>query len=110
MTRHVFRSLDRTFVVFGLRGKWLIYGLGMIVGGIVLGFIIGGIIGGFVKMMTVLLFAVGGFIGSLVLQKQYPEREISKIGSRGRIPKYLIRRESLTALLRTDELSIYKKQ
>jgi len=92
-----FRSLDRTFTVFGIRGRYLWYFLGAALGWIAFCLIVLSIagFGMIIKLLATVLGCAGLYFGVLWLQMKFSPKEVLRwFRTRGRVD-YIVRRSSL---------------
>lgn len=98
-----YKSLDREFELFGIKGRWVrifLIGAGAsIATGLVVGFLTSAGIG----IVVVIVFAVLDFLGCMLLQGRLPSRQVEKAKLSGRTQCWVLRRETLSRILLPDE-------
>lgn len=86
MTRKVYRSLDRSASVFGIRGRYLVV---MAVGAglsLVVGVAVGSALGMIPGAGAFLLGALAAYIATVSVQSKIDERDLVKVIARGSLP------------------------
>ena len=86
MTRKVYRSLDRSASVFGIRGRYLVV---MAVGAglaLVVGVAVGSALGMIPGAGVTLLGGLAAYIATVTVQSKIDERDLVKVIARGSLP------------------------
>lgn len=99
MTTKFYKSLDRKFDFFGLKGKWITISLVAIGSSIVIGIISGFFLSSGLGTFVAIALAVASFVGCLVLQASYSSRDLEKLTTQGKVKYTVVRRETLSRLL-----------
>lgn len=86
MIYKVYKSLDNPSSLFGIKGSYIYYVGGGAIAGAVLGFIVGTLTVGFVGFLVFLLGLVLSYLGTMVFQARFSERERKKWLSRRSLP------------------------
>lgn len=87
----VYKSLDKTSSLFGIRGSYLYVMIGGVLIAVVVGFgIIGSVLGSvFGTVATLIIGAVAYFI-VMMLQSKYSERQLTKRIQSSQLPDYVL--------------------
>lgn len=99
MTTSSYKSLDRPFDFFGLKGKWVVIfliGTGI---GILLGIILGVMMTSAIGIATVFLVAVASFVLSLLKQQEISDRKLGRALAAPKCRINVTRREQLSRIL-----------
>lgn len=102
MKRSFYKSLDRQFEIFGLRGRWVnvfLYGAG---GSLAFGVVVGFILGTGYGIATVVCLVVASFLVCLSMQSKTTGRQLPKKSLSAKMPGWVLRRESLSRILLDD--------
>lgn len=102
MQRPFYKSLDREFEIFGIKGKWvsiLITAAAVSVG---IGLVIGFILGTGMAIVSIILLIVLAVIGCMMMQTNIPSRQVKKAKISSRMEGWVIRRETLSRMLLPD--------
>ena len=102
MQRPFYKSLDREFEIFGIKGKWvsiLITAAAVSVG---IGLVIGFILGTGMAIVSIILLIVLSVIGCMMMQTNIPSRQVKKAKISSRMEGWVIRRETLSRILLPD--------
>lgn len=97
-----YKSLDREFEIFGIKGRWIqivLIGAGA---SVVLGFIVGTIMGSAIGIATTVVGVAVVFFGSVTFQVKVPSRQIDKTLLSSKVSGWVIRRETLSRILLED--------
>lgn len=86
MIYRVYKSLDNPASMFGIKGSYIYYVGGGAVIGAVIGFIVGTLTVGFVGFLVFLMGLVLSYLGTMVFQARFSERERKKWLSRRSLP------------------------
>lgn len=102
MTRPFYKSLDREFELFGIKGRWV--KIFLIAAGIsvVTGVIAGSVTTSGIGIVTVIILIAVSFFLCLTVQSRIPSRQVSKAMIGKKIQGWVIRRESLSRILLED--------
>lgn len=100
MTRDFYKSLDREFEIFGLKGKWVTIAGAGLGAAVVLGLVIGSVFGTAAGIVTTVVVVSVVFFGSVTLQVKVPSRRLSKLLIQSKCKRqHVTRRETLSRIL-----------
>lgn len=102
MTVPFYKSLDKEFEIFGLKGSWVkifLMGAGVC---LVLGLIVGAMTSSGIAVVTVLVLIIGDFLVCMMMQTRLPSRRVGKYSLASKCSGWVIRRESLGRILLED--------
>lgn len=102
MERQFYKSLDRQFEIFGLRGAWVKVALIAAGASFILGLLVGAAFGTGIGLATVAVCVVGAFFGSMTLQSRTPGRQLDKQKVAAKGEGWVLRRETLSRILLKD--------
>lgn len=94
-----FKSLDRQFEIFGIKGLWVTFVLVVSGAGALLAFLFGSVLGTAVGLIIFILSAIGSFFGAVFMQTKVSSRQIPKVLITGKMNGWVRRRESLSKIL-----------
>lgn len=100
-----YKSLDREFELFGVKGRWVtmvLLGAGI---SLALGIIVGNISSSIIGIGTVVVGIVVVFFGVITIQVKVPSRQINKVLLKKKASVWVIRRETLCRILLEDPVS-----
>lgn len=87
----MYKSLDKTSSLFGIRGSYLYIMMAGIVVAVVLGFgIVGGMFGSIIGTLATLAFGAVAYFIVMMLQARFSERSLQKKISSFSFPDYII--------------------
>lgn len=78
MLYKVYKSLDKTNSLFGIKGSYQRYALFGVAGGVILGLVVGMAAGGLLGTLTAIGAGVGVYVAILSIQSKFSERERTK--------------------------------
>lgn len=99
MTVNFYKSLDREFELFGIKGKWVkvvLYGAGL---GLALAMIVGSVAGSIVGIITLIIVVALVLFGSMTISVKLPSRQIDKALISSKCESWVVRRETLSIIL-----------
>ena len=102
MNRPFYKSLDREFEIFGIKGRWVKLFLIAAGSSVVLGIIVGAMSTSGIGVVTVIVCVALAFFGCLTMQARLPGRQVQKAALSGRMPGWVIRRETLGRIILKD--------
>lgn len=97
-----YKSLDREFEIFGIKGRWVyavLIGAGI---SVLLGFIVGSVMGSGIGIVTAIVGAAVVFFGAVTFQVKIPSRQIDKALISSKCSGWVIRRETLSRIVLDD--------
>lgn len=99
-----YKSLDREFEIFGIKGRWVTTVLAGAGAAVVLGVIVGSITSSLVGIAVVVIGIVVVFFGAVTLQVKLPSRQIGKKLVESKVPGWIVRRETLCRIIMDDPM------
>lgn len=102
MTVKFYKSLDRTFEFFGLKGKWITISLSAIGVSILIGVVVGQTVGSAIGTFTSIALSVVSFVGCLFIQSEISSRDLDKLTTESQMKFTVVRRETLSRILLQD--------
>ena len=97
-----FKSLDREFEFFGIKGRWVHAVLAGAGAAVVLGFIVGGVMGSGAGIVTAIVGVAIVFFGAVTMQVKLPSRQIDKALISSKSNTSVRRRETLAYIIYED--------
>lgn len=110
MNHRIYKSLDSTASLFGVRGGNIMLLLAGVAAGLMLGLFIGTLTVGFIGFAVIVLSAVASYLGVIAFQARYTEKERDKLIARGSIPDVIVFTPKRFRDLKGVELKIKKKK
>lgn len=89
MRRRVYRSIDKSNSIFGIRGKYITYALKGIGLSLLLSLVFATMTNGILGIMLFLLCTAFVYAGILYVQSRYSERELDRMLSSKEMPDYI---------------------
>lgn len=89
MKKKVYKALDRPSSLFGLKGTYIRFAIIGIVAALLLGALAGRLVNGLVGVVVFALAAMGAYLGVMMFQSRYPERDRKRRLCSGSIPDFI---------------------
>lgn len=99
-----YKSLDREFEIFGIKGRWVTTVLAGAGAAVVLGVIVGSVTSSLIGIAVVVIGIVVVFFGAVTLQVKLPSRQIGKKLVESKVPGWIVRRETLCRIIMDDPM------
>lgn len=99
-----YKSLDREFEIFGIKGRWVTTVLAGAGAAVVLGVIVGSVTSSLIGIAVVVIGIVVVFFGAVTLQVKLPSRQIRKKLVESKVPGWIVRRETLCRIIMDDPM------
>lgn len=99
-----YKSLDREFELFGIKGRWVkvvLAGAGV---GLLLGLIVGSFAGTIIGVVIFIITTAILFFGCITIQTKVPSRQLPKMFISGKIRGWVIRSETSSRILLEDPM------
>ena len=113
MNRPFYKSLDREFEIFGMKGRWVKIFLMAAGVSLVFGIIVGSVMGSGIGVVTVIIAVAVSFFVCLTMQSRTPGRQVGRAMLAGKTSGWVLRRETLGRIIledrRYDEVKDYVK-
>lgn len=90
MKHRVYKSLDSTASLFGIRGSNLMFILAGAAAGLLLGLLVGTLTVGFIGFAVIILVLVATYLGVIAFQSRFTEKERDKLIAKGSIPDVIV--------------------
>ena len=90
MKKRIYKSLDKSSSLFGLRGTYLTWGIMGIGAALCIAFMIGSVTSGLIGTICFVIFGVVAYLFVIYYQSKYSERERDKWLSAKKLPDIIV--------------------
>lgn len=102
MQRPFYKSLDREFEIFGIKGRWVSILLTAAAVSVGVGLVVGFVLGTGMAIVTIIILIVIAVVVCMMMQVNTPSRRVKKAGLSPRMEGWVVRRETLSRILLPD--------
>ena len=102
MNRPFYKSLDKEFELFGIKGRWVRLFLYAAAASLVVGVVVGFATTSGIGVVTVIVLVVLSFFACLTIQARIPGRQVPRVLLSGKVSGWVVRRETLSRIVLED--------